>query len=109
MALVHAAPGEKIHLPSLASMSANAKTSALVKTDGFEAVHLVLRSGTIIAPHAVDGYVMLLCLEGAVLLEISGSVELHPGDWIYLDRGEQHGLSAIEDSSLLLTILFDRG
>lgn len=107
MALVHAAPGEKIHLPPLASMSADAKTSALVKTDRFEAVHLVLRSGTNISPHSVDGYVMLLCLEGAVLLESSSSLTLHSGDWIYLGRGEQHGLSAIEDSSLLLIILFD--
>lgn len=108
MALVHAAPGKKIHLAELGSISADGKTSALVKTDRFEAVHLVLRSGTNIAPHAVDGYVMLLCLEGAVLLDSSTSVKLCSGDWIYLDRGEEHSLSATEDSSLLLTIVFER-
>lgn len=108
MALAHAAPGEKVHLPPLASMPADAKTSALVKTDSFEAIHLVLRSGMRISPHAVDGFVTLHCLEGSVVLETSSNVGLHSGDWIYLDHGEQHGLTAIEDSSLLLTILFDK-
>lgn len=107
MALPHAAPGEKVHLSSLAAISPSAKTSALVKTDRFEAVHLVLRSGSEIPPHAVDGYITLHCLEGAVALEMRTRVELRTGDWVYLDRGEQHGVSATEDSSLLLTILFD--
>ena len=108
MALARAAPGERVHLPSLASMSLEAKTSALVKTDSFEAVQLVLRSGSRISPHAVEGYITLHCLEGAVVLDASNNVELRTGDWVYLDRGEQHALTAIEDSSLLLTILFDK-
>lgn len=107
MALAHVAPGEKIHLSPLSALPAGAKTSALVKTDSFEAVHLVLRSGSSIPPHAVDGYITLHCLQGSVALETRSSVELRAGDWVYLDRGEQHGLSATEDSSLLLTILFD--
>ena len=107
MALTHLAAGEKVHLGSLAAMPAGAKTTALVKTDSFEAIHLVLRSGSTIPPHAVDGYITLHCLQGAVALETHSSVELQAGDWVYLDRGEQHGLSAAEDSSLLLTILFD--
>jgi quercetin dioxygenase-like cupin family protein len=108
MALAHAAPGERIHLPSLAAISGEAKTTALVKTDRFEAVHLVMKSGTRIAPHAVEGYFTLHCLEGAVALGTSGrNITLHGGDWVYLERGERHGLTAAEDSSLLLTILFD--
>lgn len=105
MALPHAAPGQKVHLPPLASA---AETTALVKTDRFEAVHLVLRSGARIAPHAVEGYLTLQCLEGAITLETSSqSMGLEAGDWIYLERGERHWLSAARDSSLLLTILFD--
>jgi quercetin dioxygenase-like cupin family protein len=108
MALPHAAPGEKIHLPPLASVPHEAKTTALVKTDRFEAVHLVLKSGTRIAPHTVEGYFTLHCLEGSVALEASSqTIILHGGDWVYLERGERHGLNATEDSSLLLTILFD--
>jgi quercetin dioxygenase-like cupin family protein len=108
MALAHAAPGEIIHLPPLAAMSGEAKTNALVKTDRFEAVHLVLQSGTKIAPHSVDGYFTLQCLEGTVALETSRqTITLRTGDWVYLDRGERHSLIAAEDSSLLLTILFE--
>jgi quercetin dioxygenase-like cupin family protein len=108
MALQHAAPAEKVHLPPLASMAAGSKTSALVKTDRFEAVHLLLRSGETIAPHAVEGYLTLQCLEGTVALETdSQSITLGARDWIYLERGERHALKATEDSSLLLTILFD--
>jgi quercetin dioxygenase-like cupin family protein len=109
MALAHAAPGEKVHIPALDSMPADTKTSALVKSGSFEAVHLVLRAGTSIPPHAVDGAITLHCLEGAAVLEAGRRIELGAGDWVYLDPGESHALSATEDSSLLLTILFDKG
>ena len=107
MALVHAVPGKKVHLPSLASAAAGGTTSALVKTDRFEAVHLIVQADSRIPPHAVDGYITLHCLEGAIVLEAGERIELSAGDWIYLDRGERHALTGIQDSSLLLTILFD--
>jgi quercetin dioxygenase-like cupin family protein len=109
MALRHAAPGEKISLPALfSSLAPGVKTTALVKTERFEAIHLVLRSGTNIPEHAVAGYLTLQCLEGSATLETDGrSIELEAGDWIYLERNERHGLSAARDCSLILTILFD--
>lgn len=109
MALPHAEPGEKVSLPALSySPAPSLKTTALVKTDRFEAIHLVLRSGTDIPEHAVAGYLTLQCLEGSATLETDGrSIELEAGDWIYLERNERHGLSAARDCSLILTILFD--
>lgn len=108
MALMHAAPGEKVALAPFSARTPEGRTTALVKTDRFEAVRLVLRAGTSIAPHAVEGYFTLQCLDGAVTLETSSrTIELAPGDWVYLERGERHGLSARADSSLLLTIMFD--
>lgn len=109
MALVHIEAGEKHRLPALASLPPDAPTSALVKTDRFEAVHLVLRAGTRIPPHAVKGYLTLHCLEGLVSFECRTKHELSAGDWLYLSRGEEHSLTALEDSSLLLSILFDEG
>lgn len=106
MALHHVAPGERVHLP-LAISPDQAKGAALVKTDAFEAAQLELRAGQTIPAHSVPGYATVHCLEGAVLLETERKVELRSGDWLYLDRGQVHGLSAIEDSVLLLTILFD--
>lgn len=106
MALHHAAPGEKVHLASVLDV-AHAKTAALVKTGAFEAAQLFVRAGDRIASHSVPGYAILYCIEGAVILQCGQELQLGAGDWLYLDRGQQHSLSALEDSSLLLTILFE--
>ncbi len=105
MALHHVIAGEKIRLAPLADP--DAKTTALVKTDSFEAVQLVLRSGDTIALHAVPGFSTIQCVEGAVTLHATKAIELGAGDWVYLDRGERHSVSAHADSSLLVTILFE--
>jgi quercetin dioxygenase-like cupin family protein len=107
MALRHAIPGEVVHLHSMAGGAASGKTSALVKSDRFEAVRLVLPAGTSTASHRVEGYFTLFCIEGRAVLEAGGEIELRPGDWVYLDRGAPHAVRAIEDSVLLLHILFD--
>jgi quercetin dioxygenase-like cupin family protein len=107
MALRHVRAGEKVRLASVAS-APDAKTSALVKTDAFETAQLVLRAGEEIAPHAVPGYATIHCLEGVVMLTADKDIQLAAGDWLFLDRGERHSVSAIKDSSLLVTILFER-
>lgn len=106
MALHHAAPGEKVRLVPL-SDAAHAKTAALVKTDAFEAAQLFLRAGEAIAGHSVPGYAILHCLEGDVTVHATTDIRLGAGDWVFLERGERHSVSALEDSSLLLTILFE--
>ena len=106
MALHHATHGEKLHLPSVSDV-AGARKAALVKTDAFEAAQLLLRAGDSIASHAVRGYATIYCIEGAVHLHCGEDIRVQAGDWLYLDRGQEHSLSAIEDSSLLLTILFE--
>lgn len=106
MALEHAGPGDVVDLSPLGSALASSKTSALVKTDRFEAVRLVVPAGTTIPSHQVSGYFTLLCLEGRVALGPDETL-LSQGSWIYLDRSTPHSVRAIEDSSLLLTILFD--
>jgi len=106
MALHHVAPGETFHLGTVNDPNAN--TAALVKNDGFEVAQLLLRKGDVIAAHAVPGYATIHCIEGCVTLDVAGQVKLSAGDWIYLDRGERHSVLAHEDSSLLVTILFDR-
>lgn len=105
MALHHVVAGEKVRLAPVADP--DSKTAALVKAESFEAVQLILRSGETIAPHAVRGFATIFCVEGAVTVDASKSVELEASDWIYLDRGERHSVSAREDSSLLVTILFE--
>lgn len=107
MAIDHALPGQCLHLGPLGSALGEARTTALVKTDRFEAVRLVLKAGTKIPAHAVPGYISLHCIEGDVDVEATGTTTLQPGDWMYLDRGQQHSLTSAKDSTLLLTIYFD--
>lgn len=107
MAIRHSVPGEVVDLRPLGQHLKQARTSAIMKTRSFEAVRLIVREGATIAPHQVPGPIMLHCLEGQVLLGLVGSdVELSAGQWICLDGGERHSLRGIQDSSLLLTILF---
>jgi quercetin dioxygenase-like cupin family protein len=106
MALARANPGEKVHLPSLAAAT-EARAVALVKTKAFESAQLVLRAGVEIARHAVPGYSTIHCVEGSVILETDRRIEMSAGDWLYLDPGEEHSVSATEDGSLLVTILFE--
>ena len=108
MALKHAQPGEVVDLRPLGEHLAEARTSAIVRTSSFEAARLVLAAGSEIPTHKVAGRITLHCIEGRVELGLpDADVELVAGDWLYLDGGEPHSVRGVEDSSLLLTILFE--
>lgn len=106
MALNHAEPGEVVNLLQ-PSAERSGRTAAIVKRDRFETVRLVVAGGATIPSHKVDGFITLLCLKGHVVIEADEDIELRAGDWVYLERGAPHGVRGIEDSALLLTILFD--
>lgn len=108
MALRHAEAGEVVDLRPLGASLADATTSALAKTEQFEAVRLVLPSGKTIPQHAVSGQITLFCIEGSVRLHTDREIVLGAGQWVYLERGEPHAVEAVEESALLLTIMFDR-
>ena len=106
MALPHAKPGESVNLSPLGEALRDARTQAIIKTDSFEAIRLILQAGTEIPSHKVPGELTLHCLEGRVSLGLTGSViNLRAGEWLYLNGGESHSVKAEEDSSLLLTII----
>ncbi len=108
MALHHLQAGEKVQLSSVASPDGG-KTRALVKNDRFEAVQIVL--------HARDEDLRTLSAgirKFAVPRRSSCTPPVPSGGsaqgWrLALSRsgGQKHSLKAIEDSSLLLTIMFD--
>ena len=106
MALHHAASGEVVDLAPLGAGLQQAHTAALVKTDSFEAIRLVLRAGDTLPAHTVSGRFTLHCLEGQVVLDLPDkSLSLGAHQWVFFDAGVTHGMRAIEPSSLLLTIL----
>lgn len=107
MALHHAQPGEIVDLAPLGSAIADARTSAIIKTDQFEAIRLIVRAGAKIPEHEVPGNITLHCLEGRVQVSLTDSnLELGPNEWAYLEGGVSHSLTGIENASLLLTIFF---
>ncbi|MGN6094606.1 MAG: cupin domain-containing protein [Bosea sp. (in: a-proteobacteria)] len=110
MALQHAKSREIVDLRPLGGKLKSTKTAAIVKSQYFEAVRLVVPAGTKIPPHKVPGNIMLHCLEGRISLGVAdSSLALSSGEWVYLDGGEVHSLEGIEDASLLLTILLRQG
>jgi quercetin dioxygenase-like cupin family protein len=107
MAIHHAKSGEVVDLRPLGGGLKDATTKALVKSKTFEAVRLIVRAGKKIAEHKVSGPITLHCLEGQVHVGLIGStLHLSAGEWIYLDGNTTHSVTAVKDSSLLLTILF---
>jgi len=107
MAMHHAAPGEITKLRSISD--AEARTTAIVKTDSFEAIHLVVRAGEQIPDHKVAGTLSLYCMEGEAVLGMpDGERSLCTGDWLYLEPGTPHSVRGIKDARLLVTVLFDR-
>ncbi|MCY3005064.1 MAG: cupin domain-containing protein [Planctomycetota bacterium] len=108
MSIQHARPNEIVQLPLGAGL-ANSKTTTLVKSDHLELIRLVLPAGKEIPMHQAHGEITVQCLEGRLSFTAeSKTQELMPGQLLYLRTGEPHGLKAIEDSSVLVTILLKK-
>ena len=106
MALKHASSGEVVSLQPLGAELRDTKTHALVKTDSFEAIRLVIAAGDEMPSHKVSGKFTLHCLEGHVEIGLSNrTVELSADQWVYFDGGLLHSVRGLSDSSLLLTIM----
>ena len=68
---------------------------------------MITHAGSTIPTHEIAGNVMFHCLEGHVRLGLSnGDIDLRAGEWIYLDRREDYSISGVEDSCVLMTLLF---
>jgi quercetin dioxygenase-like cupin family protein len=107
MALNHLKPGDVANLAPLGNKLADAKTSALAKSNSFETIRLVVPAGKTIPAHDVPGEITLHCLEGRAAIQLDDRViELSAGEWTFLEGGRRHAVRGIEDASLLLTILF---
>jgi len=108
MALHHAKPGEIVDLKPIGVGLKEAASAAIVKTDRFEAIRLIIHAGAEMPRHKVDGEITLYCLEGHVELGVHPTpITLRTNEWVYLAGGAPHSVKAIEDTSILLTIFLD--
>ncbi len=105
----HAYPGRPFDLRPEGGSLAEANTFPLVKEETFEAIRMVVRKGHEIPDHQVEGAITIYCLDGWIAFTACGQThDLKAGQWLFLLGNEPHSLLGIEDSSLLLTILFPR-
>jgi quercetin dioxygenase-like cupin family protein len=109
MSIQHAQSNEVIDVRPFGESFDRARTTALVKSNSIELIRLVLPVGKSIAEHQVGGEITLQCIEGKVEFNSEGLTrEIIGGQLIYLAGNQTHSLRAVEDSSLLLTVLLSR-
>lgn len=108
MAIPHAAPAVPLDLQPQGEVLSEATTNALVKSDAFEAIRLVIPEGhEVCHDHRVDGPITLLCLKGQIAFTSDGQTRALPeGHWLFLPGGVPHTIAGVENSLVLLTILF---
>jgi quercetin dioxygenase-like cupin family protein len=106
MSLHHATSGEVINIRPLDEKLREAVSTALLKTTDLEVMRLVLTAGKWLPEHKVLGEVTIQCLEGAIELEAHQKMQmLRAGQMAYLAGNEPHALRAVEDASVLYTVL----
>lgn len=109
MAIPHAFPGMPVDLLSDAESRAEPGSTALVKHESFEAVRLVIPKGQVLPHHQVDGAITIQCVEGRIEFTCGDRAhDMRAGHWLFLEGGERHSLSGVEDAVVLLTIMFPR-
>jgi len=109
MALPHALPAEAIDVLPFGPQLAHERSVALFKSDDLEVIRMVLPAGKRMPEHKVTGGLVLHCIEGRLRVDIdSRQHALGAGQLLHLPSNVAHAVSAIEDSSALLTLVVRR-
>lgn len=115
MALAHAASGELVDIRPLGETLRETISTTLIRSDHLEVFRLVMPAGTRVPDHKLPRICQLTsvstvqCLEGAVEITVDGRRQvMRAGNLLYLSVGEPHALTALEDSSVLVTMLVGR-
>ncbi len=105
MSTQQANSNKAIRLP-LGNAIYRSMTSTIVKTDAMELTRWVLPAGKSIPTHNVPGEITVQCLEGRVAFKARGKTQdIKAGHLLFLSAGEIHSVTAIDDSTLLVTQL----
>ncbi len=64
-------------------------------------------AGGHLPPHRLTEHITLHCIEGSVDVDMPGGTRsMTAGDWLYLEKGEEHAVHGVEDASFLMTVYF---
>ena len=106
MALPHAHALDVIDVRPLAAGLLTEVTTSLLKTPELQLMRLVLRTGQGLPEHRVPGAITIHCLEGEAVVTTPGRrCELAAGRLVMLAGDEPHAVTAVTDSSLLVTVV----
>lgn len=106
MSLHHATSGEVIDVRPLGDKLAQSASIALVKTATLEVMRLVLPANKSLPEHHVSGEITMLCIEGTVELQAHDKMQvLQAHQMVYLAGNVPYALRALENSSILMTVL----
>ena len=106
MAIAHATPGQFVDVQPLGDQLGEARNFALFKTDELEVIRLVMPADKTMPPHKVKGEITIQCLEGEIELVVDGQPQrMKAGQLVWLEGDADHALTAIRNSSLLVTIV----
>lgn len=109
MASTHAAAGELIDISPLGSALQQTTSSTLIREPHLEVFRYVMPAGKTTPEHTAPGAITIQCLEGAVELDAMGRKQiLRAGNLVYLADEAPHAVTAIENASLLITIMLKR-
>lgn len=106
MAISHLSSGNVASIRPFGDALDETSTNAFFKDEHLEVMRVFLRAGKRIEEHAVDGPVTVQCIEGEVDV-VTGDTHrvIRSTDLLYLAGGVAHELFAIQNSSLLVTIV----
>jgi quercetin dioxygenase-like cupin family protein len=109
MAMPHASPGQPIDVQPLGERLSSEKTVALFKSEGLEVMRLVLPAGKSLPPHRVPGAITVQCIEGSIDVTAEGENHVvRAGQLLFLLGNVTHGVTALEDSSALVTVVLQK-
>lgn len=104
--LHHATSGELIDVRPLGDKLTQSMSTALFRTADLEVMRLVLPAEKSVPEHHVPGEITMFCTEGSVELQAHDKMQvLRAGQMVYLDGNVPYALRALENSSVLMTML----
>lgn len=105
MALHHASSGELISVRPLLNELSRSVTHMLYNSDRLKVFRVVLPAGKEMPLHQVEGELTAQCLEGCVEFIAGVTVQvMQEGDLVCLAGNVMHGMKAIKDASILVTL-----
>lgn len=105
MALPHAQSGQIVSVRPLGNRLSDTMSAAILKAGQLEVMRVVLPVGKSMKEHQTSGEATVQCIEGVVeFVSEEGVQQLHAGDFVHLAPRALHSLTAVQPSSLLVTL-----